>query len=106
MRWDQCWAVASCSQFAKAKRVLAFYDEFARGCPDELSVNAALWTADDGAPVVGMGVAWCGPLDVGERVLKPLRGFETPLADMIAPRRYVDRQQTSDAAFPYGRRHY
>ena len=29
---------------AKARRVLAFYDEFARGCPDELSVNAVLWT--------------------------------------------------------------
>ena len=60
--------------FAKAKRVLAFYDEFARGCPDELSVNAALWTAKDGAPVVRMGVAWCGPLDAGERVLEPCAG--------------------------------
>jgi FAD/FMN-containing dehydrogenase len=92
--------------FAKAKRVLAFYDEFARACPDELSVNAALWTAADGVPVVGIAVAWCGVLDVGDRVLTPLRGFETPLADMIAPMRYVDRQRTSDSFFPRGRRHY
>src|SRR5712691_6008288 len=92
--------------FAKAKRVLAFYDEFARGCPDELSVNAALATADGGAPVVGIAVAWCGALDVGERVLKPLRTFETPIADMIAPMRYVDRQRSNDAVFPRGRRHY
>jgi FAD/FMN-containing dehydrogenase len=92
--------------FAKAERVLAFYDEFARGCPDELCVNAALWTAEDGAPLVGMGVAWCGALDAGERALQPLRRFETPLADTIGPMRYVDRQRTSDALFPYGRRHY
>jgi FAD/FMN-containing dehydrogenase len=92
--------------FAKARRVLAFYDELARSCPDELCVNAGLWTAADGAPVVGMGVAWCGALDVGQRVLEPLRRFETPLADTIAPMRYVDRQRTSDALFPYGRRHY
>jgi FAD/FMN-containing dehydrogenase len=92
--------------FAKAKRVLAFYDEFARGCPDELCVNAALWIAADGVPVVGIAVAWCGTLDLGERVLEPLRGFETPLADIIAPMRYVDRQRTSDSFFPRGRRHY
>jgi hypothetical protein len=91
---------------AKAKRVLAFYDEFARGCPDELSVNAALWAAADGVPVVGIAVAWCGALDVGDRVLSALRRFETPLADMIAPMRYVDRQRTSDSFFPRGRRHY
>jgi FAD/FMN-containing dehydrogenase len=92
--------------FAKAKRVLAFYDELARGCPDELSVNAALATADDGAPVVGISVAWCGALDVGERVLEPLRTFETPVADMIRRMRYVDLQCAGDANFPRGRRHY
>jgi FAD/FMN-containing dehydrogenase len=91
---------------AKAKRVLAIYDEFARSCPDELSVNAAVATATDGIPVVGIAVTWCGPLDVGERLLKPLRTFETPIADTIAPMRYVDRQRTNDAVFPRGRRHY
>ena len=92
--------------FAKAKDVLAFYDDFARSCPDELSVNAALWTTADGVPVVGIGVAWCGALDLGERVLRPLHTFETPLADTIAPMRYVDRQRASDGFFPPGRRHY
>src|SRR6266705_2399158 len=91
---------------AKAKRVLAFYDELARGCPDELSVNAALATAVDGVPVVGISVAWCGALDVGERILKPLRTFETPITDMIGPMRYVDLQRRGDANFPRGRRHY
>jgi FAD/FMN-containing dehydrogenase len=92
--------------FAKAKDVLAFYNDFARSCPDELSVNAALWTTADSVPVVGIAVAWCGALDLGERVLRPLRTFETPLADTIGPMRYVDRQRASDAFFPPGRRHY
>jgi FAD/FMN-containing dehydrogenase len=90
----------------KAKCVLAFYDEFARSAPDELSVNAAIATAGDGSPVVGIAVTWCGLLGVGERLLKPLRTFETPIADTIAPMRYVDRQRTNDAVFPRGRRHY
>ena len=49
----------------RGKRVLRFDDEFARACPDELSVNAALAVAEDGTPVVGVGVAWIGPLDEG-----------------------------------------
>ncbi|WP_409364828.1 FAD-binding oxidoreductase [Bradyrhizobium sp. JYMT SZCCT0428] len=92
--------------FTKAKTVLAFYDDFARSCPDELSVNAALSTTADGVPVVGIGVAWCGALDLGDRVLRPLHAFETPLADTIASRRYVDLQRASDAFFPLERRHY
>ncbi len=92
--------------FAKAKRVLAFYDEFARACPDELSVNAAVTSIEDGTPAVVIAVAWCGALDAGERMLKPLRTCETPLADTIAPMSYVERQRGGDAAFPRGRRHY
>jgi FAD/FMN-containing dehydrogenase len=92
--------------FTKAKRVLAFYDEFARSCPDDLSVNAALTSLEDGTPAVLIGVAWCGGLDLGERMLKPLRTCETPVADSIAPMSYVERQRLGDAAYPRGRRHY
>jgi FAD/FMN-containing dehydrogenase len=90
----------------RAKRVLAFYDEFARGCPDELSVNAGFATAEDGTPVLGIGVAWTGDLDAGDRLLKPLRSLEHPLADGIVPMSYVDLQSSGDGGFPTGRRHY
>lgn len=92
--------------FAKARRVLAFYDEFARACPDELSVNASLAPTEDGTLAVAIGVAWCGELEVGERILKPLRTCEIPLVDTIGPMSYVERQRGGDAAFPRGRRHY
>lgn len=91
---------------AQAGRVLRFYDEFARGCPDELSANARFQLAEDGTPVLGIGVAWIGPLDVGERLLKPLRSCESPLADGIRPMSYVELQRRSDAIYPFGRRHY
>jgi FAD/FMN-containing dehydrogenase len=90
----------------QARRVLRFYGEFAQSCPDELSVNAGFASAEDGTPVLGIAVAWIGPLDAGERVLKPLRSCESPLLDAIAPMSFVDLQRGGDAAFPRGRRHY
>jgi FAD/FMN-containing dehydrogenase len=90
----------------RAKRVLAFYDEFARQCPDELSVNAGFAIAPDGTHLLGIGVAWFGDLEAGSRLLKPLRGFEQPLVDEIGPLSYVDLQRGGDGAFPTGRRHY
>jgi FAD/FMN-containing dehydrogenase len=56
--------------------------------------------------VLGVGVAWSGDLDAGERVLKPLRTFDHPLADAVAPMRYVELQSSGDGAFPNGRRQY
>lgn len=90
----------------RAPRVLRFYDELARACPDELSLNAGLFTVEDGTRVVGVNVAWIGPLDTGERLLKPLRSLDSPVADGIAPMTYVDLQRGGDDAFPRGRRHY
>jgi FAD/FMN-containing dehydrogenase len=90
----------------RAKRVLAFYDEFARQCPDDLSVNAGFALAPDGTHLLGVGVAWFGDLEAGSRLLKPLRGFEQPLVDEIGPLSYVDLQRGGDGAFPTGRRHY
>ena len=91
---------------AKAGRVLRFYQDFADGCPDELSTTAALRRADDGTPVVQIGVAWCGPLDEGERQLARLRSFDAPITDTIAPMGYVELQSLMDPVFPRGRRHY
>jgi FAD/FMN-containing dehydrogenase len=91
---------------AKAKSVLRFYDEFARTCPDELSLNAGLFTLEDGTRLVGVNVAWIGPLEMGKRLLKPLRSFESPLVDAVAPMSFVDLQRGGDSGFPRGRRHY
>src|SRR5207253_37291 len=90
----------------RAPRVLAFYDELARGCPDELCVNAGFGLAEDRTLVLGVAVAYVGDLDAGERLLKPLRSLEHPIAAAIGPMSYVDLQRGGDGGFPNGRRHY
>ena len=91
---------------AKAHEVPRFYHEFASGCPDELSTTASLGVTPDGDGVIGVSVCYCGPLEEGERVLRPLREFGSPLADNIEPMAYTTLQNSPDAGFPPGRRHY
>jgi hypothetical protein len=91
---------------SKAHEVLRFYHEFASGCPDELSTDASLGLAPDGSGVVVVSVCYCGPAEEGERVLRPLREFGSPLADNIQPMAYTTLQSAPDARFPPGRQHY
>ena len=91
---------------SKAHEVLRFYHEFASGFPDELSTDASLGVAPDGSGVVVVSVCYCGPAEEGERVLRPLRGFGSPLADDIQPMAYTTLQSAPDARFPPGRQHY
>jgi hypothetical protein len=91
---------------SKAREILRFYHEFARECPDELSTDASLGVAPDGSGVVVVSVCYCGAPEEGERVLRPLREFGSPLADNIQPMAYTTLQSAPDAGFPPGRRHY
>lgn len=90
----------------QAREVLRFYHELASTCPDELSMGAVLATGPDGDPVVSIGVCYCGELEAGERLLRPLRAFGRPLADGIQPMTYCALQSMSDAGWPAGRQHY
>jgi FAD/FMN-containing dehydrogenase len=91
---------------AKAREALRFYHEFASTCPDELSTLALLGRTPDGGPVVNIVVCYCGPLDTGEQVLRPLRTFGPPLEDNVQPIPYRALQSALDAAFPFGQQHY
>jgi FAD/FMN-containing dehydrogenase len=84
-----------------APRVLRFYDDFAKAAPDELSTAASL-----GAPMVSIMVCYCGPIDEGDQVLRPLRTFQSPVDDGIQPMPYTVLQSARDEGFPFGRRHY
>jgi FAD/FMN-containing dehydrogenase len=91
---------------AKARDVLRFYHEFASGCPDELSTSALLGRAPDGSLVAGITVCYCGAIEEGERVLRPLRAFGSPLEDGIRPMAYTALQSAPDEGFPPGQQHY
>jgi len=91
---------------AKAGEVLRFYYEFASKGPDELSTVASLGISPDGSPVVSVTVCYCGAIEEGEQVLRPLREFASPLEDGIQPMAYRTLQSAPDAGFPFGRQHY
>jgi FAD/FMN-containing dehydrogenase len=86
--------------FAHAKKVLGAFLEFSERCPDELSTIAALLTLPDGTPAVAVAVCYCGEIEVGSRLIAPLRSLGTPLVDAIQPLPYVAQQSLLDDAFP------
>jgi FAD/FMN-containing dehydrogenase len=90
----------------KGKEALRLFDEFSATCPDEVTTVGLLLTAPDGNPAVAIAVCYCGPLDEGERRLKPLRTFAQPVADLIEPQPYVQMQTLFDEVWPPGRRYY
>lgn len=91
---------------AQAWKVLRCFDEFSRTCPDDLSTEGVLLTSPTGEPAVAIAVCYSGPPDRGEKLLKPLTGFGTPLVNDIAVQPYVQMQTLFDAAWPPGRLYY
>ena len=94
-----------------AREVVRFYRDWADSAPDELTTALVLRRAPaldlvpeslHGQPVVGVACCWAGPLDRGTSVLEPMRRFESPVADLIAPRPFVEHQALFDPSFPPG----
>ena len=95
--------------------VLRFYREFAADAPDELGNLIRLGTIP---PLPGIGeelhfqpaiaVASCyaGRVEDGERAVRALREFGTPLVDLVGPTLYVDHQSSIDDTVPHGWHYY
>jgi FAD binding domain/Berberine and berberine like len=88
-----------------APRVLRFYDDFAKAAPDELSTAVSLGVTSAGEPSVSIAVCYCGPIDEGEQVVRPLRTFRPPVDNTIQPIPYTMLQSSRDEGFPSGRLH-
>jgi FAD/FMN-containing dehydrogenase len=98
-----------------ARDVLRFYRSFIEGAPDELSVYVNLrsappleWMPADlhGKPVVMLVPCYVGDPEEGERLLRPLREFGTPVADLVQRKPYLAHQGMFDAAVPHGWGYY
>jgi hypothetical protein len=89
-----------------APRVLRFYDDFAKAAPDELSMAVSLGLTPAGEPAVSIAVCYCGPIDAGEQVVRPLRTFRPAVDDTIQPMPYTVLQGSRDEGFPSGRLHF
>ena len=98
-----------------AADVLRFYRDFVHDAPDELGTVVRFGAVPPlpdipghlhWRPVVLVGVCHAGPVEHGERVLRPLRSVGKPLLDLIAPTPYVNHQGGLDSTVPHGWNYY
>ncbi len=91
---------------ARALEVLRFYRDFTVTLPDELTAYTGFLTDPEGNKLIGIVVCYVGPIEEGERLVKPLREFGPPVADNIGPMPYTSLQSMFDPAFPSGHQNY
>lgn len=101
--------------FDDAAAVMRYYRDFVATTPEELTVWMVLRKAPPlpflpekwhGREVVVVVAVWVGDQAEGERVLKPLRAFGQPLADVIGPTPFVGFQTAFDPLLTPGARNY
>jgi FAD/FMN-containing dehydrogenase len=89
--------------------VLRFYREFVADAPDELGTVVRLGTippelvVDEDLhfrPAIAVASCYAGPVEDGERAVRALRQFGTPLVDLVEPTLYVDHQSSIDDTVP------
>jgi hypothetical protein len=95
----------------QAEGVLRFYREWIADCPDELMTIVLQRRAPAlpvvppelvGKLVVGVAVCWSGPIEEGEKVVRPLRAFGSPVLDLCQPKPFLAHQQMLDPSFQHG----
>lgn len=89
----------------RAKEVLRFYRDWSTVAPDEVRADATLVSGPDG-PALAIIVCYCGAVEEGEKVLRPLRTFGSPMADTVAPVPYATVQNLLTEVFQPGLLHY
>ena len=92
--------------FDKAREVIRFFTEFSDKGPDELTLGVGMVTSPEGHPASAILACYSGPIDEGEKVLRPLREFGSPIQDMIGPMPYSGMQTLLDEAALPGNRYY
>ena len=90
----------------EARAVLTFLRDYWLSTPDNLTIIPAFVTTPDSAKILAVCVCFSGPLADGEKLLRPLRNFGTPVADSIAAMPYVQLQAMLEPGFPPGLRNY
>jgi hypothetical protein len=95
--------------------LLRFYRDWITGVGDELTTIIVHRLAPDAdpwppelrlKPVVIVGCCYAGPIEEGERVVRPLREFGSPLLDLCEPKPFLDHQAMFDPTYPHGRWYY
>jgi FAD/FMN-containing dehydrogenase len=99
----------------RIKEALRFSRDFMAQAPDELTTFNVLFTAPpqspfpahlQGWPVLAVAPVYAGPIEEGERVIRPLREFGPPELDLVGPMSYTALQSMLDETAPAGLHHY
>ena len=95
----------------QAVPVLRRYRDWVADCPDELMTLVAQRLAPPlatippdlvGRPVIAVLACYAGDVDDGERVLRPMREFGSPVLDLFGPTPFVAHQQMLNPSFRHG----
>jgi FAD/FMN-containing dehydrogenase len=95
----------------EAPRVLRFYRDWIADCPDELMTIVVQRKAPAlpivppelvGKHVVAVAACYAGPVEDGERLMRPLKSFGSPVLDLCMPKPYVVHQGMFDPSFRHG----
>jgi hypothetical protein len=90
----------------QARDVIRHYRDFITSAPEELTAYMGVLTTPDGQPAVAVIPCYCGDVAEGEKTLKPLREFGTPVLDAVQPMPFPMMQRLLDDAFPDGTQNY
>ena len=95
--------------------LLRFYREWIEDVPDELTTIVVHRRAPavpflpeelHGKHVVIVACCYAGPIEDAEAVLRPLKQFGSPLADLCVPKPFVAHQAMFDPTLPHGWHYY
>ncbi|PTT66716.1 FAD-binding oxidoreductase [Arthrobacter sp. HMWF013] len=98
-----------------APEVLRFYRDWLADCPDELMTVAVQRRAPAlpivppelvGRRVLAIVSCYAGSVEDGERVMRPMKEFGSPVLDFCRPKPFLEHQRTFDPSFPHGWSYY
>jgi FAD/FMN-containing dehydrogenase len=92
--------------YSKARDVLRRYAGVSAGAPDALNADVFTFSTPDRQAMIGTELVWSGDHAEGERVMAPLRKFDSPVLDTVRAQHYTDVQVKDDERASAGVRDY
>jgi hypothetical protein len=83
----------------QATQVLHSWCDYLTDPPDELTSVFGVAMMPDG-PVIGIVACYCGDLNQGQEILRPLTSFGSPRMDSLGPMSYLDFQRSMEEFNP------
>jgi FAD binding domain len=96
---------------AESPKLLRFYRDWIAEAPEELMTMVVHRKAPalsfvprelHHQPVVSVVCCYAGPAEDGEKVMRPLKQFGSPVLDLCEPKPFLAHQSMFDPSFPHG----